>query len=168
MPWRRCVNLLNSKISFTTICRGKCVFICVCAKERESEKGDSLSSLLSTCRLFTKDGFDVLIMDVFVLMRDLRNDKNEILSSSMQEAERHVDHIKNTLTGAEKKLANCLVSVPDSSSSSSTNATPERKLKKIPSSSLSNFFNEASESLATSRTDSVLRYYTYCFGNQFA
>lgn len=68
----------------------------------------------------------------------------------MLKEEKHVENIKSILTAAEKKLSNSLISLKGSTDSA------ERKTKKFPSASLNKFFNEASETLLTSKNDSVL------------
>ncbi|UXI15077.1 hypothetical protein NH340_JMT01020 [Sarcoptes scabiei] len=76
-----------------------------------------------------------------------KNDK-QILSSAILKEEKHVDNIKCILATADKKLSNSMFS--------SKGSEQERKTKKYPSSSLNKFFSEASETLSTSKTDSVL------------
>lgn len=89
----------------------------------------------------------------FVHQKASKNDRQEILSQNVINSEKHVENIKTALTNAEKKISGSLLG---GTSDSSSAATPEKKIKKLPGASLSNCFNESSELLATSKTDSVL------------
>lgn len=82
-----------------------------------------------------------------------KGDRQEILAQNVINSEKHVENIKTALTNAEKKISGSLLG---GTSDSSSAATPEKKIKKLPGASLSNCFNESSELLATSKTDSVL------------
>lgn len=63
-----------------------------------------------------------------------------------------MENIKQSLANAEKKISNSLLS----GTSDSSSVTPEKKIKKLASSSLSTFFNDASECLAQTKKDSIL------------
>ena len=76
-----------------------------------------------------------------------------MLSQDVINSEKHVENIKTALTNSEKKITGALLG---GTSDSTSIATPEKKIKKLPGSSLSNCFNEASELLSSSKNDSVL------------
>ncbi|KAI2799563.1 hypothetical protein RDWZM_007581 [Blomia tropicalis] len=81
-----------------------------------------------------------------------RNERQDVLSRDILESEKHMENIKQSLANAEKKISNSLLS----GTSDSSSVTPEKKIKKLASSSLSTFFNDASECLAQTKKDSIL------------